>query len=318
MFVVYKITNKINNMVYIGSSIRVEQRWKNHINSSKNPNNPHYNYPLYQAFRENGIDNFSFEIIKDDFNSIWEMEEYEQQMIDFYNSLKPNGYNQTRATHSNNILSENYQKHIKNISQRCAKIDIYGNIIEIYQSYHDAARKNNRNGDYEATHVRQVCKGIISSCFDGSYFRDLDENNQIIYKPIKNQHGKKHIIGISVNNPEDELYFDSISEAGKILNIDRKSISACVNGSSKYSIVHNYIWREIDNYGNIIDFIPSIEDKIKEYNNTNPLINGERHNIKEWCKIFNISTNSFYKRKNKGMDTISALTMPKKGGVSKK
>lgn len=62
----------------------------------------------------------------------------------------------------------------------------------------------------------------------------------------------------------------------------------------------------------------SIEDKIKEYNNTNPLINGERHNIKEWCKIFNISTNSFYKRKNKGIDTISALTMPKKGGVSKK
>ena len=30
MFSVYKITNKINNKCYIGSSIRVEKRWKEH------------------------------------------------------------------------------------------------------------------------------------------------------------------------------------------------------------------------------------------------------------------------------------------------
>ena len=30
MYSVYKITNKINNKCYIGSSIRVEKRWNGH------------------------------------------------------------------------------------------------------------------------------------------------------------------------------------------------------------------------------------------------------------------------------------------------
>ena len=92
MYSVYKITNLINNKSYIGSSIRVEQRWKEHINSSKNPNDPKYNYPLYKAFRKYGLENFSFDIIADDFNTKEEMQLYENKMIIFYNSYN-NGYN---------------------------------------------------------------------------------------------------------------------------------------------------------------------------------------------------------------------------------
>jgi group I intron endonuclease len=312
MFVVYKITNLKNNKCYIGSSIRVEKRWQEHKRDSQNSNNPKYNYPLYQAFREDGIDNFKFEIIADDFDSVWDMEEYEQQMIDKYDCLKPKGYNQTRATHSNNILSENHQKHIQKISCKCAKVDINENIIEIYKSYHEAARKNNHNGDKEATHVRAVCKGDISSCFNNIIFRDLDENNKVISKPMKRHHGKKAIIGININNPEEELYFESISAAAEALNTDRKSLSQCIQGIDRYSNVKGYIWREIDIYGNIIETNKTIEDRIFEYNEKNPLINGERHNITEWCDIFNISTNCFYKRKKKGMDSVTALTNPKR------
>lgn len=75
-----------------------------------------------------------------------------------------------------------------------------------------------------------------------------------------------------------------------------------------------YIFRALDLNGNIIENNILIEDKIKEYNDTNPLINGERHNIVEWCKIYNISPTSFYKRRKKGMSVIDAITMPKKGG----
>ena len=312
MFVVYKITNLKNNKCYIGSSIRVEKRWKEHKNTSQNKNNPHYNYPLYQAFREDGIENFKFEIIADDFETIWEMEEYEQQMIDKFDCLKPKGYNQTRATHSNNIRSENCQKHIEKISCKCAKVDINENIVEIYKSYHDAARKNGKDGDNEATKVRAVCKGEISSCFDGIIFRDLDENNQVISKPVKRAHGRKAVIGINIENPEEEIYFESISEAALKMNTERKSISDCVKGIDRYSHVKGYIWREIDIYGNIIEAEKTIEDRINEYNNTNPLINGERHNIKEWCEIMGISTTCYYKRRRKGMDVISALITPKR------
>lgn len=34
MYSVYKITNLTNNKSYIGSSIRVEKRWREHINCS--------------------------------------------------------------------------------------------------------------------------------------------------------------------------------------------------------------------------------------------------------------------------------------------
>lgn len=312
MFVVYKITNLKDNKCYIGSSIRVEKRWQQHKNTSQNKNNPHYNYPLYEAFRKDGIENFKFEIIADNFNSIWDMEEYEQQMIDKYNCLVPKGYNQTRATHSNNIMSENCQKHIQKISCKCAKVDINENIIEIYESYHDAARKNGRDGDNEATTVRMVCKGDSASCFNGLYFRDLDENEKVISKPIKRSHGKKAIIGININNPEEEKYFDSISEAAEIMKTDRQSLSKCIQGIDRYSNVKGYIWREIDIYGNIIETEKTIEDRLNDYNETNPLINGERHTITEWCQIFNITRTSYYQRRKKGMDVVTALTTPKR------
>ena len=312
MFVVYKITNLKDNKCYIGSSIRVNKRWNEHKRASQNPNDSKYDYPLYQVFREDGIENFKFEILADDFDSIWDMEEYEQQMIDKYDCLDPNGYNQTRATHSNNIMAENCQKHIQKISCKCAKVDINENIIEIYNSYHDAARKNGRDGDNEATKVRLVCKGDRASCFNGLYFRDLDENGKIISKPMKHSYGKKAIIGININNPEEEIYFDSISEAATKMGTDRSSLSKCIQGIDRYSNVKGYIWREIDIYGNIIEVEKTIEDRLNEYNETNPLINGERHNIKEWCAIFDITPTSYYQRKRKGMDTITALTTPKR------
>ena len=310
MFVVYKITNKINKMAYIGSSIRVEKRQKQHINSSKNKNNPRYNYPLYKAFREFGIDNFLFEIIADDFNSVQDMEEYEQQMIDYYNTLDPFGYNQTRCTHSNNILSENHQKYIKRISKKCAKVDINNNIIEIYSSYHDAARKNNKDGDNGASEVRQVCKGERSSCFNNLYFRDIDDNEQIIEKPFKNSHGKKTLVAINVNNPEEEKFFESISQAAIELATDRTSIQQCIQGSKRYSIVKGYILREIDLYGNIIENEILIEDRIKEYNKRNPIIDGIQHDIPTQCKIYNIKQATVNARIRNGQDSIKAITTP--------
>ena len=63
MFQIYKISNNLNNKVYIGSSIDVERRWRQHKEASINEKDHHYNYPLMIAFRQFGIDNFTFEII---------------------------------------------------------------------------------------------------------------------------------------------------------------------------------------------------------------------------------------------------------------
>lgn len=92
MYQIYKITNKKNGMTYIGSSIEVERRWRQHKEASINEKDHHYNYPLMIAFRQFGIDNFSFEIIET--LSSWEdMLKAERDWIIKENCISPNGYN---------------------------------------------------------------------------------------------------------------------------------------------------------------------------------------------------------------------------------
>lgn len=309
MFVVYKITNQINNKAYIGSSIRYIKRWEQHINAAQNPNAPSYNYPLQRAFRKYGIDNFKFEILSSLFNNAYDMEEYEKQMIIQYDSLN-NGYNQTINTHCSLQDEKLKTMVLEKISQKCAKVDLNENIIEIYTSYNDAARKNNLDG--RASDIRGVCKGFRSSC-NGMYFRDIDENNCIISKPFKRYKSSKYIVGIPLDDEKEEIYFNSILEASNLLNISRQSIGKCIKGDSRYTNVNGYIWREIDFQGNIINNNYDIDELKQTYNKTHPLINGERKTVTEWCRYFNISRQSVYKRIENGMDIIQAITMPKKG-----
>lgn len=65
MIGIYKITNIINNHSYIGQSIQIEERWKNHIEASNNKNAHNYKYPLYKAIRKYGISKFQFEILEE-------------------------------------------------------------------------------------------------------------------------------------------------------------------------------------------------------------------------------------------------------------
>lgn len=244
MYSVYKITNLINQKTYIGSSIRVEKRWQQHKNDAFNSNNERYNYPLYQAFRKYGLSNFSFEIIQNDFNTIEEMEAYEAIMIKKYNSLTPNGYNQTLFTSSNSIANENTQKHIKDISKKCALVDKDNNILAIYESYHAAARAQGWDGDARASSIKRICDGLAYDC-NGLIFRNLDENGNVIIPIQKTRKRRTAIMGVKKDNPTDIVYYNSISEAARQENIDRCSISKCIAGSTRYSQVGGRVWKRI-------------------------------------------------------------------------
>ena len=87
MIGIYKITNLKNQKVYIGQSVNIQRRWTQHKNSDKD-------YPLYNDFKKYGIDNFSFEVIKQCDKK--ELNQFEQLYIKQYNSTNEKfGYNQT-------------------------------------------------------------------------------------------------------------------------------------------------------------------------------------------------------------------------------
>ena len=92
MIGIYKITNLKNNKVYIGQSIDIETRWRQHKRNAFNPNTHIYEYPLYRAIRKYGVENFSFTVIEETDESL--LTEEEQYWIDYYDSLNPQkGYN---------------------------------------------------------------------------------------------------------------------------------------------------------------------------------------------------------------------------------
>ena len=90
---IYLITNLITQQKYVGQSINIEKRFKQHINRSHNSSSVDYDKLLYQDFRNFGIENFSFNVIEECDAS--QLDEKEKFYISFYNCLFPNGYNKT-------------------------------------------------------------------------------------------------------------------------------------------------------------------------------------------------------------------------------
>lgn len=61
---IYKITNLVNGMCYVGQSVDIANRWKQHIKRGIGAETPTKN-KLYPAMAEFGVENFSFEIIEE-------------------------------------------------------------------------------------------------------------------------------------------------------------------------------------------------------------------------------------------------------------
>jgi group I intron endonuclease len=87
---IYKITNTVNNKVYIGQTRQHDPnvRWKGHIASIKYNNG----CPLLTAaFKKYGVDKFKFEVIIICFDE--DVSKFEKEYVRKYNTLAPNGYN---------------------------------------------------------------------------------------------------------------------------------------------------------------------------------------------------------------------------------
>ena len=94
---IYKITNTLNNKIYIGQTIKtVQKRFTQHKNNS---NKEYFSQiVLYKAFNKYGIENFVCEEIEEVTND--KLDERERYWINYYDSYF-NGYNSTlggRAT----------------------------------------------------------------------------------------------------------------------------------------------------------------------------------------------------------------------------
>lgn len=89
---IYKITNLITGMIYIGQSVNIADRFKAHIKAGLGIDSS--NNELYTAMKQYGVENFTFEILEE--CSRADLNEQEKFWIKYYQS-NSFGYNMTRG-----------------------------------------------------------------------------------------------------------------------------------------------------------------------------------------------------------------------------
>lgn len=99
---IYLIRNKVNNKMYVGQAIDIEDRWKGHIIALRN--NKHSNNHLQKSWNKYGEDNFKFKILKE--CHIDDLNDNEEYFIGYYSSNnKKYGYNKTIGGDGGNTFS---------------------------------------------------------------------------------------------------------------------------------------------------------------------------------------------------------------------
>lgn len=88
---IYKITNDINNKVYIGKTLlTIEKRFQQHCQEANKETKQHR--PLYSAMKKYGIEHFNIVLVEE--VEISKLSEREQYWIEYFNSFHF-GYNAT-------------------------------------------------------------------------------------------------------------------------------------------------------------------------------------------------------------------------------
>ena len=84
---IYKVTNKINGKVYIGQSVDIGRRWREHMTAKDD-------IYFHKAIQKYGVENFEWEVIEQCKKK--DLDEKEIYWIEYYDSFNK-GYNRTKG-----------------------------------------------------------------------------------------------------------------------------------------------------------------------------------------------------------------------------
>jgi len=172
---IYKIENLITHKVYIGQSKDIYRRFIKHVNCKD------MRYELYQDFNKYGINNFSFEVLKE----TKDLDYWEVFLIQLYRANNPKyGYNiligGTCAEGENNNFFGKH--HTEEAKRKNAAGHFYKKVQcietgEIFKYINEIERKYNLSG----TCISRCCRGLAKSC-GGYHWKYYDETEKVTLK----------------------------------------------------------------------------------------------------------------------------------------
>lgn len=283
---IYKITNTINNKVYIGQSTDIRRRWTSHVNilNESNKNNSEKQYALHAAMQKYGPDNFLFEVIEE--CPVKDLNDRERYWIKYYNSYL-NGYNENEGgsiirgcpayVEQVVLLLQTTKYSFEEISKITgASIQSIGNINcgrsfkndtldypiraktrKVIQYSKEGVELRTFNSLVEAeketgvpaSNIKHVCHHYENGQIlaGGFQWRFIEDKDKLI---SRNSNSKKRVGKFDQNGILIQI-FESAAEAARAENVIRDHISRVCRGERKS--LHGFLWKYIDegeNHGN--------------------------------------------------------------------
>lgn len=227
---VYQIYNTVNGKRYIGSSIHIEQRFKEHIRNLRT--NKHANAHLQSAWNKYGEHSFVFEEVE-----LCEPDQclkIEQEYIDYYHAAdRKFGYNiDPYADHTGNTLSEETRKKISEKAkgrkwskeQRENWSKIMTGRKKPKQS--QTMKQKYANGEFSLPRFNEVSEEKRKS-----WSANLSKAVRKRYSDYSN---RPKGYWLKVNFSNDVKYYPSLREASRQLGIDKGAIQYCFKRKQGY------------------------------------------------------------------------------------
>lgn len=228
---IYKISNCINNKVYIGQSVNIYARWAAHLYSGTELNNvpirSDYNNKLHTAMRKLGINNFYIEIIeKITPNKLNEREKY---WINYYKSnIDDFGYNMTIG--GSNVQGENNPRSILTKEDVVVIRTLYDNRVpfrEVYELYENIISKR---GLQKVWHY-ETWLNVMPEVYT--------EENKLWHKTKAKGFSQKNIKGNEERKIDEETIQNIKIDFSKGIPVTKISKKYKVAYSTAYKYAHN-------------------------------------------------------------------------------
>lgn len=167
---IYKISNKVNGKVYVGKSIDIERRYREHFNDLKNNKDTTY---LQRAWNKYGEENFEFSILKECQSE--ELRCWEEYYIELHESCnREKGYNLK-------YISEGVEYHSEETKQKLREINLGKKASEETKQKMSESRKGERhwlhNKHLSEEHKRNLSKSLKGRSLSDDMRRKVNENH---------------------------------------------------------------------------------------------------------------------------------------------
>lgn len=280
---IYKITNCINNKVYIGQTVgKIEHRFKEHKNAAVRG----CDYKFHRAIRKYGIENFIIEQIEECDNSI--LDDREVYWIKYYDSYHK-GYNSTKGGNgiqkplpdfevlyqeyiiedktireiakNHDICEESVRKVLKRNGVKVKKKPLYNykEIVECYKELQNERKVCEKyNCSYEVV-KRALRKYNIQVIMPKKALKDCEKQSNSVKETSTVTTCRNKVYQIDLKTGQIINEFSSILEAGAYMGKPARGMNISDVCRGKQKTAFGYYWSYSKDYT-----LPNLENQKKK------------------------------------------------------